>query len=487
MENFQNFQQNLSGQVGPILGAIALLLVGWIIALIAGACVRKLLGKFSLNERLSSSTGQSADIEHLFARIIFWFVLAIAVVASFNLLNLHSVSEPFSNMINEVLLFVPRIISAAIIGIVGWIVAFAVRSGLTKVLGSTTLDERLSTEVGVQPLSSNIAQIAYWLILLLFLPLVLSALGLTGLLAPVQNLVNQLLQFLPNLFAAAVIGFVGYFVAKIVRNIVINLIAGLNLQSFAEKVGVKETTSLPNLAGSIVFILILIPSFIAALDALKIDAISKPAISMLDQIMYAIPQVIAAALILIITYVVTRFVAHLVTGLLAGTGVDDVPAKLDLQRFLGNTKVSDVVGYLIIFFAMLFAVTEAANRLGLEQVSHLIAVFIAFGANILLGVAIFIIGFWLANVVANLVQRGENGCTWLATLVRVLIIGLVLAMGLRAMGIADSIVNLAFGLTLGSVAVAFALAFGLGGREPAQRVLTDMIDKAKNECDKNNQ
>jgi hypothetical protein len=59
--------------------------------------------------------------------------------------------------------------------------------------------------------------------------------------------------------------------------------------------------------------------------------------------------------------------------------------------------------------------------------------------------------------------------------------GLVVAMGLRAMGIADSIVNLAFGLTLGAVAVAFALAFGLGGRQPAERVLTDLIDKAKRE------
>ena len=59
--------------------------------------------------------------------------------------------------------------------------------------------------------------------------------------------------------------------------------------------------------------------------------------------------------------------------------------------------------------------------------------------------------------------------------------GLVIAMGLKAMGIADSIVNLAFGLTLGSVAVAFALAFGLGGRQPAERLLGDLLDKAKAE------
>lgn len=129
---------------------------------------------------------------------------------------------------------------------------------------------------------------------------------------------------------------------------------------------------------------------------------------------------------------------------------------------------------------MLFAVSEAADRLGFDQISGLIAMFIHFGANILLGAVILVIGFWLANVVANVVQRGEyNSSRWLGSLVRVLIIGLVLALGLRAMGIADSIVNLAFGLTLGAVAVAFALAFGLGGRQPAERLLSDLLDKAK--------
>ena len=153
------------------------------------------------------------------------------------------------------------------------------------------------------------------------------------------------------------------------------------------------------------------------------------------------------------------------------------------QRFLGQTRISDLIGYLIVFFTMLFAISEAANRLGLEQVSVLIAMFIQFGASILLGAVILVIGFWLANVVANVVQRGEyNSSRWLANLVRILIMGLVIAMGLKAMGIADSIVNLAFGLTLGSVAVAFALAFGLGGRQPAERLLTDLLDKAENEA-----
>ena len=60
-----------------------------------------------------------------------------------------------------------------------------------------------------------------------------------------------------------------------------------------------------------------------------------------------------------------------------------------------------------VFFTMLFAVSEAANRLGFEQVSGLISMFIQFGANILLGAVILMIGFWLANLVAKVIGRGE--------------------------------------------------------------------------------
>ncbi|KAK0334862.1 hypothetical protein LTR94_015159 [Friedmanniomyces endolithicus] len=229
--------------------------------------------------------------------------------------------------------------------------------------------------------------------------------------------------------------------------------------------------------------MVIITALIIAFEALGIDAISQPATAMLYEIMNAIPHIIAAALILILAYVVSRFVASLVVEVLSGTGVDDIPNKVGLQRFLGNTKASCVVGYFIVFFTMLFAVSEAANRLGFEQISGLIAMFIQFGANILLGAVILGVGFWLANLVAQVIERGEyNSSRWVANIVRVLIIGLVLAMGLRAMGIADSIVNLAFGLTLGAVAIAFALAFGLGGRQPAERVLTDLLDKAKKEA-----
>ena len=470
-------------QFHPILAAIVILLLGWIIALIVAAGVKKLLQKLNTNHRLSSATGHTPNIENLISKLVFWFVIILAVVGALNVLNISAVSDPFSNMVSRVLAFIPNLLAAVAVGFIGWILAGLVKAGLTNVLARTEMDEKLSNEVGVGSLSSNIGEIFYWLVLLLFLPIVLSILGLTGLLIPVQNMVNEAVAYLPNLLIAGVIIFVGYILAKIVRGIVEGLSNSLGLQTQAEKIGLFKNSNVSKFLGSFVFAIIIITALIVAFEALGIEAISQPATAMLNQIMYAIPQIIAAGLILIVAYVVSRFVGRLVAELVSGAGVDEIPMKLDVQRFLGQTRVSDIIGCLIVFFTMLFAVSEAADRLGLEQISVLIAMFIQFGASILLGAVILVVGFWLANVVANVIQRGEyNSSRWLGNLVRILIMGLVIAMGLRAMGIADSIVNLAFGLTLGSVAVAFALAFGLGGRQPAERLLSDLLDKAKTEA-----
>lgn len=484
MENmFNQLNHSFGGPVGSVIGAIIIFIIGFFAALLISGAFRKVLAKTSLNQRMNSSTGKTYDLEGILAKVVFWFVFVIGISASLNQLNLNSISTPFANMVNQVLLFVPNFIAAVAIGFVGWLLATVARTAIKIGLDKTSLDEKLSAEVGVQPMTNHIADIVYWFILLMFLPMILGKLGLNGLLEPVTNMVAKILDFIPNLLIAGVLFAVGYIIAKVLRAIVTDVIAGLNIQSIAERAGISDHTRLPKIAGSLVFLLVIIFTLIISLDALKVEVISRPATNMLNQIMAAIPNIIAAAAILGIAYYVIRFVAHIISGLLANTGIDDVPNKVGLQEALGQKKLSDLIGTLIIFFTMLFASIEAANRLGFERVSDLIALFIQFGADIVLGTVILFIGFWLANIIARIVERSEQGSKFLANIVRVLVMGLVLAMGLRAMGIADSIVNLAFGLTLGAVAVAFALSFGLGGQEAAARYLRrlqDRIDAEKN-------
>lgn len=480
MDNFFiNFNQTLGSSMMTMIGALIIFILGWIIAGIIGSVVHKLLEKLSINQKMNASTGKTYDLAHLLSRIAFWFVFIIGISAALSYLHLDAISVPFANMINSVLLFIPNLIAAGLLALLGWVLATVARSALSNVLNRTSIDEKLSTEAGVPHMSDSIANLAYWFILLMFLPMVLQQLGVTGLLAPINGMITKALAFIPNLVGAGIIIFVGYIIAKILRGIVTNIVTSLNIQSLAGKAGISNQTQIANIAGTLVYLVVVITAIIMGLNVLNIQAISGPATNMLNEIMLAIPNIIYAVVILGGAYFVSKLIADIVKNLLDNSGVNILPSKLGLQNVLGSAKVSDVVGYLIIFFVMLFAVMEAAKVLNLTQVSNLITVFIAFGSQVILGAVILAVGFWLANILASAVQRSQNGTAFLANLVRVLIMGLVLAMGLRAMGIADSIVNMAFGLTLGAVAVAFALAFGLGGREAAARFLKKIQDKAE--------
>jgi hypothetical protein len=120
---------------------------------------------------------------------------------------------------------------------------------------------------------------------------------------------------------------------------------------------------------------------------------------------------------------------------------------------------------------MAFAFVAASRRLGFDGVTDLFHQLIVFSAQVLFGLVILAVGQWLSSLAAKLILQlsGDNSVA-LARIARIAILGLVMAMGLRAMGFANSIVDLAFGLVLGSVAVAVALAFGLGGREAAGKI-----------------
>ncbi|WP_289047090.1 mechanosensitive ion channel [uncultured Psychrobacter sp.] len=480
---YTSFNGYLGGPIGSIIGAILIFIIGWLVALGIAALVRGVLSKVNLNQRMNSSTGKSYDLEGIISKIVFWFIFIIAISGALNQLNLNSISAPFANMVNQVLTFIPNLIAAIAVGVIGWVIATVARTAINAALAKTSMDERLSAKAGVKPMSSTIADMVYWFILLVVLTMVLGQLELDGLFAPLTNMVDKIFSFIPNILIAGVVFVVGYIIAKVVRGIVTNLVSTFDVQKLASKAGLSEQNSLPNIAGSLAFLVVIIPTIIAALNALKIDVIARPATNMLNKIMEALPNIFMAAAILIVTFYVVRMVANIIKGLIENTQINQLPAKVGLQETMGDKKISDLVSYAIIFFAMLFAAIAAADLLGFEPISAIIAMFIAFGANIILGAIILFIGFWLANIIAGVVERSEQGSQFLANIVRVLIMGLVLAMGLKAMGIADSIVNLAFGLTLGAVAVAFALSFGLGGQEAAARFLRKMQDKMDRERD----
>ena len=477
---FTSLQNTLGATLPAILGALGILIVGWLVAVIARAATRRLLGLLKVNARIQESTGQEVAVESGIAIGVFWVVILVTLVAMLDSMHLDRLSSPFAQLVGKVIGYLPSLVAGTILALAAWLLATFIRAAVNRILAATKLDDVLSREAGMQSMSRTVANVLFWLVILLFLPTILSAYELRGLLEPVQAMLTKLLGAVPNIVAAFIIGFVGWLVAKILRGLVTNLLAAAGLDNVGGRVGLAETVRLSRIAGTIVFIFVFIPSLIAALDALQFEAISRPASDMLLKFLDAVPEIVAGALILVVTWYVAKFASALLARLLANIGFDTLPGKVGLGAVFGTTKPSTLVGGLVMFFAMLFATVEAANRLGFYQVRDVVTIFIKFGGDVLLGGMILVIGFWLANLAYRAIAATSGGRNaGFARIAQVAILGLVIAMGLRAMGIADDIVNLAFGLTLGAVAVAVALSFGLGGREAAGKQMEYWLSRLR--------
>ncbi|AOW13537.1 hypothetical protein LPB72_11015 [Hydrogenophaga crassostreae] len=467
----ESLQSTLGAHLPQIMGALGILVLGWFVAVAVKAGAKKALGALGTNNRFSGLTGTGVDIEGAVGLGLFWVVILLTLMAVFNSLDLDQVSGPFAALTTQLFEFAPRLIGGLVLALVAWLLASAVRTVTQKLLDKTELDDKLSAQADMAPMSQSLAGALFWLVILLFVPAILGALEMRGMLTPLSAMVTKTLDFLPNVVAALVVGGVGWIVATVLRKLTTNLSHTAGVDTLGNKAGLVDSVKLSRVAGLLVFVVVFVPSLIAALDALKIEAISGPATQMLDQIMAAVPHIIAASLVLVLTWFVARFASLLLTSLLGAMGFDTLPARVGMEQAFAKTTASRFVGHLVMFFAMLFASVEAANQLGFGQVSNVVTTFITFGGDILLGSAILVIGFWLANLAYDAIDRASGAnSSGLARIARYAILALVIAMGLRAMGIADDIVNLAFGLTLGAIAVAVALSFGLGGREAAGKL-----------------
>ncbi|MEN4903650.1 mechanosensitive ion channel [Luteimonas sp. TWI1437] len=510
----RQLQLSLGHYLPTVLAAVAVLVVGLIVALFVRGLVRSGLTRLRLNERVNAQTASSIDVVRVAASVAFWFVIIVALIGVFSVLRFDGLYGPFSALVAEVMLYLPRIILAGVLALVAWLLATALRAGVNRLMAAGRWDEKLSASAGVRPISAVLGDVVYWLVLLLFLPAIVAALRVEGLMAPLSQMTAQVTSMLPNVFAAVVIGLVGWLIAKVLRGLVSNLLAATGIDRFGDHGQAGAGVRLSQLGGTLAFVLVIVPTLIAALDALAIRAISEPAGEMLGLFLTAVPNILAAALILLVAWYLGRFVSGLLTRLLENLGFDRLPERLGLGGVFGTTPtgpapvdtalatadpvaaagtpepglplkttpvapasatagtgLSACVGRVALFFILLFATVEAAHRLGFTGVRDLLATFIAFGGDILLGGVILVVGYWLADLAARAIQRANpGGGVGLSRIARVAILGLVIAMGLRAMGIADDIVNLAFGLVLGAVAVAVALAFGLGGRTAAGKV-----------------
>ncbi|MFB2937202.1 mechanosensitive ion channel [Aerosakkonemataceae cyanobacterium BLCC-F154] len=516
----QRTTSNIGQFLPNLLGAIVFLVLGWLLAVIIAWAVKKLLNRTSIDNRITSWVTGRADAESLpvekwISDVVFWIIFIFALVAFLQALQLTAVYEPLNNLLNQIFTFLPKLAGAAILLAIAWVIATIVKLVVTRSLQAVRLDERLNQEVNDTSnqfsVSETIGNTLYWFIFLLFLPAVLSTLELEGTLQPVQRLLNDILAILPNIFAAILIAAAGWLVAQVVRRIVTNLLVAAGTDRLGSQFGINPATtgkSLSWIIGTIVYVLILIPVAIAALNALRISAISIPAIAMLNDILSAIPRIFTAAIILAVAYGIGKFLADVVTSILTSIGFNNVFNWIGLpqprqtrsriivspsetpsdipqpptveEKTTASRTPSEIVGIIVLVGIMLLATVAAVEVLAFAALTAIVTGIVAIAGQILVGLVIFAIGLYLANLAFNLiVSSGNQQAVILGNAARIAIITLVSAMALQQMGIAADIVNLAFGLLLGAIAVAAAIAFGLGSRDVAGEQVRDWLETFK--------
>lgn len=488
------FTEAIEGYSVDFFLALAVLVGGWLIALAISIITRKILERCRLDSHISRVSGVSEEssfhFAHVISRVVFYVLLLLVLVAFFRLLGLPQVTEPLGLLLNKVLIFLPKIVAAVLVLLIAWVLATVLRFLITKLLNASKIDRSLAKHAHLEAehtqLSESIGAVVYWLIFLLFLPHILVTLDLEMVVSPFQNIIQQLLGFLPNAFGAVIILLFGWIFARICKQVVSSLLLSVGTERFSNRVGLKAMigADLSDVAGKIVYALILIPTIIASLKALKVEAISEPATQMLTVGMNAIPYLFAAGVILLIAYVVAKLVGSLIENILTGVGFNRLFVALGLSKdghAEGSQTPSHIAGILTVVTIMLFAFIEASEVLGFITVSNLIAQLIAFLGQVVLGLIIFGIGMYFAQLAHKIIRAtGGSVAVPLAQIARVAIIVLAASMGVAQMGIAQDTINLTLALVIGAAALAFALAFGFGSKEIAARELEGWIKGFRN-------
>lgn len=365
-----------------------------------------------------------------------------------------------------------KLLWAAVILVVTWALAKAAKWAFAKLVDNIAFFQR-GTGSG-ESIGVSLGKIVSLLIWLFGLLAILQVFDLGGVMNPIQTLLNDIMGFVPNLIGAALIFFIGMMVAKIVRDIVVTALQTANFDKWANKGGVESVTgntAISTTIGTIVYVLIVIPVAILALDALDLESISGPASSMLGMILNAIPRIIGAAILLGIGYLISRFVVQMANEILPGLGVDRSVAAVGLLP--EGTSASNVIARVIQVAIVLFFAIAATRMLDFPELTAILNQVLELGGSVIFGGVVILVGFLIANMLAKLM--GGAGSTP-ATIVRWVAIVLFTFMGLQFMGVGEEIVEMAFGALVVGGAVAGALAFGLGGRDWAARKL-DKLDK----------
>lgn len=394
-----------------------------------------------------------------------------------------------SNQLTSIISGIPRVISAVILLLIAFAVASIVKTLVVQALKRINA-QKYTDKLGItdEKTGSSIeflGKLVFLIIFILFLSGVFDRLGMDRVSLSISSMVSQFVNYVPNVIAAIVILVIGIFVANLIRQLLTPILKRLNIDKIQEKAGIgaSDGSLISTVISNIVYVLILIPVIIASLQVLNIKAISKPALGMLNKIVLFLPNILVAVIILVIGVIIARIVGKLLASILSGVGINEIVKKAinDDNSKLHSISLSNVIGEAVKYVIVLLFTVEAANVLELEVLRLVGESVIAYLPHVISALIILVLALILTTWLENIILKNFPNAKVFAFAAKYTIIAFAVLMMLNQLGFAANIVNRAFLIILGAFAVAFALAFGLGGREFASNILSK-AEKAINKA-----
>lgn len=482
---------NLGGLLGLIKG-IGILAIGLAALSIVTHFLRRLVLKpLKINHYgqkiVFDSINLKVNLEKWISRIFYWFFFFIVLKVATQFSGNPNLEAYVDSTIGFLLDKLGDLYKAVVPIVIALVFAYVARMIVRWLAEHFNVNQRLSSK----SIDSNVnwvktlGDIAYGFVFLFFLPSILSSLGLQQSVLPVNSMLDKFLVYIPQIVGAGIIFFIGRYVAMIVRDVVSSLLNSIGADRVTQKLNLSEKNNsfkISKIGGLFVYVIILVQVLVQALDKLKLDSVTGPIKDLLNTFYATIPNFIGAAIIIIVAYYVGRLLNELISNLLEGIGFNNILTRLGIsQKMSAKSKSpSQLVGLLIQVTLLFLATIEALNRLGFEDLGNIVEDITLFGSQVLVGTIIFGIGLYIAQALSTTIKESTSThAPILALISKIGILVLTGAMALKRMGLADEIVVLAFGLTLGALCLGTALAIGLGSKETAGTLVKDFVAKLK--------
>ncbi|HEP1819623.1 TPA: mechanosensitive ion channel [Streptococcus suis] len=384
----------------------------------------------------------------------------------------------------------PGVIRMLVLVIIAFVLAGLLRkftlSGLSKIQFSQKLQEWgvIKPEDNGQSLIKTLGQLVYFLVILFFLPSILSGLNISSTVDPISSMFEKFFAFIPNMIAAGLILFVGTFFCKFIKGLLTGVLERLDIDAWYTKVTgqVKlpfDSQQIISVLSTVVYVLIFIPILTLALETLGISSISQPIVTILNQVIGILPNVLVALILIAVGSFVAKLIGNLLENLLETAGINNY-SKYLFAKEEANFELSAIITQVVRAIIIVFFFIQAIQVLNLEVFNAVGSALLAYLPSLISALAIVILAIIASNLVANFLQKVTDS-PLVITIVRYLIIVFAVFMALDQLKFAQHIVQSTFTIVLGALAVAFALSFGLGGRDFAARQLEKLEKKIDKE------